>query len=311
MRILFFGTSAFGIPSLERLVAAGEHVLVCVTQPDRPQGRGLAQHPSPIKTAARQLGVPVEEPEDLHAALPRFRELNADVGVVIAYGRLIPPALLQVPPQGMLGVHPSWLPKYRGASPMVGALLNAEPTTGVTVFRLDARLDAGDMAKRRAVPIAPRETAETLSARLSVFGAALLLETLTELAAGTTTWTPQDERQATHAPKLTKADGRIDWRTDAVAIDRRVRALNPWPGTSTQWRGAPLKICSASFQDAPGLRGRPGEILSASADGLLVATGKGQLKIDELQAAGKRRMSVRKFLAGHPMKIGECLGGEP
>ena len=233
MRIVFFGTAAFAIPSLEGLVAAGHQVLLCVTQPDRPQGRGRQVQPSPLKSAALSLGQSVEQPEDLRAARSTIRDLRPDLGAVISYGKLIPSELLGLPDRGMLGVQPSLLPKYRGASPVAWAILNGEETTGVTVFRLNDRLDAGEIALQRTVTIEPRQTSESLMECLATVGAELLVEAIAQLEAGTSTFRPQDERAATFAPKLTKAQGQVNWNNDAASIDRLVRGTMPWPGAST------------------------------------------------------------------------------
>jgi len=311
MRILFFGTAAFAVPSLEQLVGHGHSILLCVTQPERPQGRGLTRLPSPVKSAALRLRLPVEEPDDLQAILRRFQQLQPEVGVVISYGQLIPPNLLTLPVHGMLGVHPSLLPKYRGASPIAWALLKGEHTTGVTVFRLNEQLDAGEILLQRPVPIAPQATSETLSQHLAALGAALLLETLSALERGTLPSSAQDERQATYAPKLTKASGRIHWQTSAASIDRLVRAMIPWPGAYTDWQGQSLKLWMTSYDTQNHTKhGRAGEVLAVSPDQLGVATGEGKLLIHELQLAGRRRMTVREFLAGHDLRVGEVLGKE-
>ncbi len=311
MRVLFLGTSPFAIPMLERLVVGGHQVLCCVTQPDRPQGRGLTVLPSPVKETAKRLGIPVEEPRNLHHVVERFQQLTPQVGVVIAYGRLIPPPLLLLPRYGMLGVHPSLLPKYRGASPVAWAILNGDQTTGVSVFRLNERLDAGEIACQQSVAIQPRDTTEQLSARLAMLGADLLLATLQNLEQDQASFHPQDERQASVAPKLTKAHGRIDWHAHAVAIDRLVRAAAPWPGAYTDWRGQLLKLWVTSYDHTPHARsGRAGEVVSIAAEGIAIATGAGTLIIHELQLAGRRRMTAKEFVAGHPIQVGEILGVE-
>lgn len=308
MRVVLFGTDEFAIPSLEALIEHHQQVLMCVTQPDRPQGRGLKRLPSPVKVAAQRLRIPVEEPETLRSFLPRMQRLQPEVGVVVSYGNLIPPALLTLPAHGMLGVHPSLLPKYRGASPIAWALLNAQTLTGVTIFRLDERLDAGEIASQQEAPIGPADTAMTLSARLARLGAQALVDTLDAMEQGTAAFHSQEERQASYAPKLTKAHGRIDWRADAAAIDRLVRAMVPWPGAYTDWNGTSLKVWRASWQAAVDKPAHPGEVLSVGPDGLKVATGNGQLMIHELQLAGRRRMAVQEFLAGHDLQVGEMLG---
>lgn len=308
MRILLFGTSAFAVPSLERLVAQRHDVVRCVTQPDRPQGRGLQPQPSPVKAAAGRLGVPVDEPADLRAAGAAYQALAPDAGVVIAYGRLIPAALLGLPRHGMLGVHPSLLPRYRGASPMVWALLNGEAATGVSIFRLNERMDAGDVLLQREAPIAAGETTGSLSDRLAALGAELLVEALRAMEQGTARWQPQDERLATTTEKLTKAHGRIRWAEDAAVIDRKVRALNPWPGAFASWQGRPLKLWSVSTGSP--VEAPPGQVTAVAADGITVAASRGTVCLHELQLPGGRRMTAREFLAGHPLRVGDRLGDD-
>ena len=280
---------------------------MCVTQPDRPQGRGLTVVPSPVKRAAAQRGLPLMQPARLQAAA--FEALKPEVGVVAAYGQLLPRELLALPTQGMLGVHPSLLPKYRGAAPVAWALLNGEAATGVTIFRLNERLDAGEILLEQTVAIEPGEDAQTLTNRLAHQSAGALLRTLEAMAAGRLNARPQDETLASLAPKLTKAQGQIDWQRPAELIERLVRATSPWPGAATTWQGGCLKIWSVKVgEQRPNASAAPGTVLSATADGLSVATGKGTVIIQEVQPAGKRRMSVREFFAGRPIKIGERLG---
>jgi methionyl-tRNA formyltransferase len=307
MRVIFFGTSAFAVPSLETLVTHGHAVVTCVTRPDRPRGRGLILEPSPVKQAALRLGVPLSQPERLRAALLEL--LHPDVGVAAAFGQLIRRDLLAVPLHGILGVHPSLLPAYRGAAPVAWAILNGETTTGVTIFRLSERLDAGDVISRTPVTIDPADTTEALTARLAACGAQQVLAALQDLASGRARFEPQDESQATFAPKLTKAQGAIDWRAPAEAVVRVIRATIPWPGATTELRGTPLKIWSASLGEAatpPGVV--PGTILRVAAKGLTVSTGKGTVVIREVQPPGRRRMTIREFLAGHPIPAGEIAG---
>ncbi|MDP3702767.1 MAG: methionyl-tRNA formyltransferase [Candidatus Omnitrophota bacterium] len=309
MRVIFFGTAEFAVPSLEQLANAksGQSVVMCVTQPDRPQGRGLTVESSPVKRAATQLGLPLMQPPRLQSAA--FEALQPEVGVVAAYGQLIPRELLSLPTHGMLGVHPSLLPKYRGAAPVAWALLNGEAATGVTIFRLNERLDAGDILSEQTVSIEPGEDAQALTNRLAHLSAGALLRTLEALAAGRLNARPQDESRASLAPKLTKAQGQVDWQRPAELIERLVRATSPWPGAATTWHGDPLKIWSVKVgEERPNASAAPGTVLGASADGLSVATGKGTVLIQEVQPAGKRRMRVREFLAGHPMKPGDRLG---
>ncbi len=310
MRLVFFGTSAFAVPSLEALSTSGQEIVLCVTQPDRPQGRGLNPQPSPIKTAAQRLGLRCEEPTDLRAATTRLKRLAPEVGVVIAYGRLIPHELLTLPRYGMVGVHPSLLPQYRGASPIAWAIVNGESVTGVTTFRLNAQLDAGEIACQETVSIGPQETAATLSEQLAAQGGQLLVKTLTALEQNTAVFRPQDEQAATYARKLSKEDGQIDWTAPALAIDRLVRGMVPWPGASTTWQGQPLKLWLVSYTNDSIASARPGEIVKVDSSGVVVTTGAGQAIIQELQLAGGRRMPVREFLLGHDLRVGEFLGKE-
>src|SRR3989338_7834499 len=306
MRVIFFGTAEFAVPSLEQLANAksGQTVVMCVTQPDRPQGRGLTVEPSPVKRAAERLGLPLMQPARLAAAV--FQALAPEVGVAAAYGQLIPREVLALPTHGMLGVHPSLLPKYRGAAPVAWAILNGESTTGVTIFRLNELLDAGEILSEQTVVIEPGEDAQALTTRLAHLSAGALLRTLETMAGGRLNARPQDETRASLAPKLTKAQGEIDWQRPAEFIDRLVRATIPWPGAATAGRGGGLKIWSARVgEPGPNASAAPGTVLEATADALAVATGRGTLLIRELQPAGKRRMSVREFLAGHRIEKGE------
>lgn len=310
MRVIFFGTSAFAVPSLEQLVAHQHTVVRCVTQPDRPQGRGLACEPSPVKQAAIKLGLPVSQPERVR--LEVFDSLPIDVGVVAAYGQLIPREVLQQPPHGMLGVHPSLLPKYRGAAPVAWALLNGETMTGVTIFRLNERLDAGEVIVQESVAIEPTEHAETLTNRLARIGAQQLVQALELLQTARAIVTPQEESQASFAPKVTKAQGRIDWHQPAAVIARLIRATVPWPGATTAWKGEALKVWSVSLPETSTTvsGSAPGTIVHVGSDGVRVAAGTGALCLHEVQAAGRRRMTIKEFLAGHPMRVGERFGGD-
>lgn len=303
---MFFGTAAFAVPTLEQLVANRHTIVQCLTQPDRPQGRGLTREPSPVKEAALRLGLPLAQPERLEPA--QVEGLGAEVGVVAAYGQLIRRDVLTAAPHGMLGIHPSLLPKYRGAAPVAWALLTGETVTGITVFRLNERLDAGDILLQRQVVIEPHEDARTLTDRLAQAGAQALVEALAALAQGRAQCRPQDESQASLAPKLTKAQGRIDWRAPAEEIERLVRATVPWPGASTSWRGTPLKVWRAPVGADHPASAPPGTVVRVGQGVVSVATGRGTLDLLEVQPAGRRRMAVAEFLAGHPIDVGERLG---
>lgn len=311
MRVIMFGTSAFAVPSLERLAAAHHEIIRCITQPDRPQGRGRHLQSSPLKEAALRLSIPIAQPERLSLTSEQSWQSEAEVGVVAAYGQLIPQALLDLPPHGMLGVHPSLLPKYRGAAPIPWAILNGEKLTGVTIFRLTKTLDAGPMICQESTHILPREDSATLMERLSQLGARALLQALQQLAGEHAHFQPQDETQATFAPRLTKDQGSIDWSEPAIHIERLVRAMTPWPGASTRWKTTFLKVWktiveSASNHALP--HGEPGTIVRLTPAGIEVSTGEGNIILTEIQPAGRRRMSAGQFLAGHPLQIGEQLG---
>lgn len=311
MRIVFFGSPAAALPSLERLLCAGHEIPLVVTQPDKPAGRGRKLTPCPVKAFALEHGLPVLEPVRIRkdeAAPARLRAASPDIQVVVAYGQILPASIIDAPPLRTINVHFSLLPKYRGASPVAWAILNGETTTGVTIFRLNEKMDEGDVYASLETPIGPAETAGELEARLAGLGAGLLLETLEGI--GDRPLAPQDHARATPAPKLAKEDGRLDWARDAAEIDRRVRAFNPRPGPFTCLagrrilirRGAPLGRTLAA---AP-----PGRVLSLSRDGLEVSCGGGTLyAIRELQPEGRRTMDAAAFAAGGGIRVGAAFGG--
>ena len=304
MRVVFFGTSAFAVPSLEQLVASGHTVMSCITQPDRRQGRGLQAEPSPVKHAAQRLRLPVLQSDKPTA--PSIAALNPEIGIVMAYGQIIPPDVLAVPLHGMIGVHPSLLPRYRGAAPVAGALLAGDTTTGVTIFRLVPALDAGDILRQQTIPITPEESCEQLTQRLAILGAQELVRTLEEIAGGHVTAVPQDEAAATYAHKLTKAQGHIDWRMPAAQIVRLIRATQPWPGAATLFKGQPLKLLSAHVVASS--RATPGTVIRVDGEHIHVASGEGAVVLTDVQLAGRRRMRVKEFLAGHAIHVGDQLG---
>ncbi|MDR5708420.1 MAG: methionyl-tRNA formyltransferase [Armatimonadota bacterium] len=306
MRVLFFGTPEFALPSLEALHRA-HRVVAAVTQPDRPAGRGQKRTPPPVAIRARELGLHVLQPERLQDVREELERLRPEVGVVVAYGKLIPRWLLDLPPHGFLNVHPSLLPRYRGASPIPYAVRNGDPETGVTVIRLTEELDAGPILAQQRVPVDPRDTAGTLEARLARVAADLLVQTLEALERGDIHPQPQDESAATYCGKLTKEDGRIRWEDPAVSIERHIRAMDPWPGAFTTRGERLLKIWRARV--VPGLgSGRPGEIVRITREGFVVATGEGALEVLELQPPGGRRMPAAAYVRGHRVRAGEVLG---
>lgn len=308
-RIVFFGTSAFSLPTLERLLESNEKVVAVVTQPDRARGRGQKMASSPVKTLASSRGIPILQPERVkeEAFQAQVRDLRSDLFVVVAYGQILPKSLLDLPEHGAVNVHASLLPKYRGAAPIPWAILQGEKVTGVTTMLMDEGMDTGDILLQEEVLIGDRDTTETLQGRLARTGAQLLMNTLERLKAGALRPVPQDSTKASYAPMLKKEDGWIEWAKDAVEIDRQVRALNPWPGVFTRWNGRRLKICQGEFREGLPEK-RPGTITWVAPNGLEVQTGKGRYLIQELQLEGKRRMSVKDFLLGHPISIGTTFG---
>ena len=310
LRVVFFGTPEFAVPSLERLIASRHPVVGVVTQPDRPRGRGQKVTYSPVKAAALAHGIDVYQPATLRspevdATLARW---NADVGVVAAYGKLIPAALLKRPRLGMINVHASLLPKYRGAAPVHRAVIDGAQQTGVTIMRVVEALDAGGMLAKAARAIAPDETSDIVERDLAELGAGLLVPVLDAIAAGTAVEEPQDDMLSTYAPRLTKEEGLVDWTLPAGYIHNRVRGLYPWPHAYT-YLNAERLILLRTHLDPRTTQEEPGTIVEASGDSLHVATGHGgRLAIDELQPEGRRPMTAREFLAGRPMAPGTRLG---
>lgn len=287
-------------------------MVAVVTQPDRPKGRSLRLQPSPVKVRAVELGLPVWQPERCRAPdfLEHLRAAAPDLIVVAAYGQLLPPALLELPPHGCLNVHASLLPKYRGASPIQAALLNGDPETGVTLMRMDTGLDTGPMVAQERTPIAPGEDAAHLHDRLAELGAALLVRSLPAYLEGRLTPLPQPLEGVSYAGKITKEDGRLDWSLPAGTLDRRLRAFTPWPGVFTHLPdpGKPVLLKIWRAEPVAEATGRPGEILRADRDGIVIACGQGALRVTELQREGGRRLTAGEFLQGHSLPPGLVLG---
>ena len=305
MKIVFMGTPDFAVPSLEGLIQAGHTVCGVFCQPDKPVGRhqNKLQAP-PVKKAAQAHGIPVFQPTKLRdgTALEQLEKLNPDLIVVAAYGRILPDEILNLPPNGCINVHSSLLPKYRGAAPINWAVINGEKETGVTIMYMATELDAGDIIAQAATPIDPEESVETLHDRLARLGSSLLVKTVTDLAAGTASRTPQDPAQATFAPLLSRALSPIDWTRSAREIHNQVRGLVPWPATSTDiFHGETVKIFAVQ-ETGSDTEQTPGTILSAGNAGIDVACGDGKvLRVTELQAPGSRRMAAADYLRGHPI----------
>lgn len=306
MVVVYFGTPQFAVPTLRRLIDSRHRVCGVVTQPDRPRGRGQKVTDAPVKALAIEHGLPLIQPDRLKA--PAVAEIlrgwAPDVGVVAAYGRMIPDHLLGIPSHGMINVHASLLPRYRGAAPVHRAIIDGESQTGVTIIRVASQLDAGEMLRKAVRAIGPEETSDLVERDLSELGANLLLDVLDAIEAGTAVEEKQDHAMATYAPKITREDGRIDWNLPAESIHNRVRGLYPWPHAFTFLDGARLIILRTHAESGPAADA-PGTVVDVTRDAIHVATGNaGRLAIDELQPEGKRAMSVRDYLAGRPIPVG-------
>ncbi len=304
------GTPRFAVPSLEAVADAGEEFIGVVTQPDRPKGRGEEIASSPVKDWAVAKGIPVYQPIKVRDPefIKQLRDLSPDLIVVVAFGQILPKALLEIPRSGSVNVHASLLPKYRGAAPINWAIIRGERETGVTTMRMDEGMDTGPILLQERVPIESNDTAESLAERLQVIGARLLVRTIAELKAGRLKSKPQDSSQATMAPLLKKEDGLIRWDQSAEAIVNRVRGLIPWPGAYTFYGPQRWRLWKVSALDPPPLRrATPGEILEVQKDGVLVATADRTIRIEELQPENKRRMKAQEYLAGHDLKAGTIL----
>lgn len=308
--LVFMGTPDFAVPALEALVDLGHDVRAVITQPDRPKGRGRRVAPSPVKAYALERGVEVVQPESVNGEvfLNLLREMAPDLFIVVAFGQILRRELLSIPRFGVLNIHASLLPKYRGPAPIQWAILNDEPETGLTLMQMDQGLDTGPMLARKKTPIIKDETAGHLHDRLSLMAGAFIGESLKRLAGGGLNKREQDPELATYAPKITRGMSRIDWSRPAKEISARIRALDPFPGAVTMLAGKSLKLFSASVAPDNGSRGIQGRV-SLSSEGLLVDTGQGRVRIGEVQLAGKKRMSIRDFLRGYPMETGTVLGG--
>jgi methionyl-tRNA formyltransferase len=317
LRLVFFGTPEFAVPTLDALLAASPHTVVgVVTQPDRPRGRGHKVSDAPVKARAVAAGLPLLQPDRMKdpAFLDCLAAWHADLGVVAAYGRILTDAILAIPRLGMINVHASLLPRYRGAAPVHRAIIDGEPLTGVTIMRVVKALDAGGMILKAERPIGPNETSDDVERDLARIGARLLVTVVDQIAGGTAQEIAQDESAATYAHRLTKDDGAIDWSWPAARVHNLIRGLHPWPHASTFLNGRRLILIGSTLSGGTvdmDLHGEPGSLVPSGHDRLVVLTGSGRLEITRIQAEGKRPMTAGEFLAGHRVGPGDRFTSAP
>lgn len=311
MKIIFMGSPDFSVGTLEALIEAGHEVVLAVTQPDKPKGRGKEMQFTPVKECALKYNIPVYQPRRVREAqcMEELQKYNADIMVVVAFGQILPKEILEMTPYGCVNVHASLLPKYRGSAPIQWAIINGEEVTGVTTMQMDEGIDTGDMLLKTEIPIEPKETGGSLFDKLAVAGAKLCVETLEALQNKTVTPIPQGETTTAYAKMLDKQLGNIDWNQSAIEIERLIRGLTPWPSAYTNWNEKVMKIWDAEvwdidleMEDA-----KPGTIVKVEKDAFYVQTGEGFLKVCELQIPGKKRMDAGAFLRGYQVKAGETL----
>lgn len=312
MRVIFMGTPDYAVEALEAIIQAGHQVVLAVTQPDKPKGRGKELQVTPVKKCALGHGIPVFQPEKIRAveAVDKLRTYDAEIFVVAAFGQILSEEILQMPRFGCVNIHASLLPKYRGAGPIQRVILEGERETGVTIMQMDKGIDTGDMLFWRVVPIDEKETGDSLHDKLAKAGAELIVEALPKIEAGKAEPVRQNDANSCYAGMLKKSMGKIDWSEEAVRIERKVRGLNSWPGAYTIYRGKNLKIWESFVSDGEpeGADAAPGTVTAVGKDAFYVMTGKFVLKITAVQPEGKKRMAVRDFLLGYQMSVGELLG---
>ncbi len=312
VRVVFFGTPAFAVPTLDRLLASRHPVVGVVTQPDRARGRGHRVQPSPVKARVADR-IPVWQPTRLSDPewLAELRALSPDLGVVAAYGRLLPQPLLDLPRLGLINVHASLLPRWRGAAPVHRAILAGDTETGVTIMRVVLALDAGPMLTARSTPIGPHETSAELETRLASLGADLLIETVDQLDAGPLAGAEQDARAAVYAPRLTRADSQVDWHRPAVAIHNQIRGLHPWPLAAARFQGQRVLLRRSEVPEIHDPRGEPGVVVRVDSDAIVVAADPGTVRLTEIQLEGRPPVRVRDFLNGRRVAAGERFEALP
>jgi methionyl-tRNA formyltransferase len=306
LRVAFFGTPAFAVPTLDAIRASEHELAGIVTQPDRPRGRGQKLVAGPVKARAAEIGVPVLQPARMRDEefLSAFRALRADIGVVAAYGRILPQSLLDTPRLGMINVHASLLPRWRGAAPIHRAILAGDTETGVTIMRVVQALDAGPTLSRVVVPIGPNETSAELELRLAAVGGPLLVEALDRLAAGPVAEQPQDETAVTYAERLERHESQIDWARPATDVHNRIRGLHPWPLAAVIVDGKRILLLRSEIVASPGAPAPPGTVISVGPSGIVVSARDGAVRVVQLQPEGRAPMAARDFLNGHPVRPG-------
>ena len=308
MKVIFMGTPDFSVGTLEALVEAGHEVVLAVSQPDKPKGRGEKMQFPPVKETALKYNIPVFQPKKVREpeCIEELRKYNADVCVVVAFGQILPKEILEMTPYGCINVHASLLPKYRGAAPIQWAVIDGEEVSGVTTMQMDEGLDTGDMIMKKEIVLDEKETGGSLFDKLAGEGAKLCVETLKALENKTATWEPQGETTTSYARMLKKELGNIKWDTTAVQIERLIRGLNPWPSAYTDWNGKVMKIWEADVVEKD-TEAVPGTIVKVEKDGFYVQTGEGQIKVKALQIPGKKRMEADAFLRGYQIEEGTLL----
>ncbi len=309
MNIVFMGTPDFASGALKALIEAGHTITAVYTQPDKPKGRGKEVQMTPVKEVALRYDIPVYQPQRIKNAeeVERLRGIPADVFVVAAFGQILSQEILDIPKYGCINIHASLLPKYRGAAPIQWAVIDGEEKTGVTIMQMNAGCDTGDILYTKEYTLDKKETGASLFDKLMVLGAEAIVEALPLLEAGKLTPIPQNEAESTHAMKLTKELGKLDFEKSAVTLERLIRGLNSWPSAYTSFRGKQLKIWEAEV--VPG-EGKPGTIIAVDKDSFTIAVKEGALRVLSLQVEGKKRMNTKEFLLGYPVKVGEVCGEE-
>jgi len=310
MKVVFMGTPDFAVGALEEIIKAGHEVITVVTQPDKPKGRGKEMQVSAVKACALEHGLPVFQPVKIKTpeAVEQLRSYKADIFVVAAFGQILSKEILDMPKYGCVNIHASLLPKYRGAAPIQWAVIDGEEETGVTIQQMNEGVDTGDILMQEVVKLDAKETGASLFDKLAVCGAELIVKTLTEIEKGSLTPVKQDDSKSTHAKMLSKDMGKLDFSQEAIVLERKIRGLNSWPSAYTYYKGKTLKIWDADVVDTNGaeqaLPGGHGSVCEVAKDSFDIVTGKGCLRINEVQLEGKKRMKVSAFLLGYPIEKG-------